>query len=147
MIHSMEWSEFYNTVSTKEFVPLVLKPTVTKCIHKPVWVEKTTFLPPSTIVRVRLPPWTAKPGILTPLTNKTWLCWCGRNMKKHLKIKRRETHWSVSRKVINSDGSGRNCTRNSGSSPLPLPLWGSALNFASWNFAAAILNSGPILRP
>jgi hypothetical protein len=50
-------------------------------------------------------------------------------------------------KVINSGGSGRNCTRNSGSGPLPLPLWGSALNFASCNFAAAILNSGPILRP
>jgi hypothetical protein len=49
--------------------------------------------------------------------------------------------------VINSGGSGRNYTRNSGSGPLPLPLWGSALNFASCNFAVAILNSGLILRP
>jgi hypothetical protein len=30
---------------------------------------------------------------------------------------------------------------------LPQPLQGSALNFAAWNFAAAILNSGAILRP
>jgi hypothetical protein len=50
-------------------------------------------------------------------------------------------------KVINSGGSGRNYIRNSGSGPLSLPLQGSALNFASCNFAAAILNSGPILRP
>jgi hypothetical protein len=54
---------------------------------------------------------------------------------------------SLTRKVINSGGSGRNCTRNSGSGLLPLPLRGSALNFAPWNFAAAILNSGPILQP
>ena len=45
-------------------------------------------------------------------------------------------------KVINSGGSGRNCGRNSGSIPLPLPLRGSALNFTAWNFAAAILSSG-----
>jgi len=44
-------------------------------------------------------------------------------------------------KVINSGGSDRNCGRNSGSIPLPLPLRGSALNFTAWNFAAAILNS------
>jgi hypothetical protein len=60
---------------------------------------------------------------------------------------RRHQLCRVVTKVINSGGSGRNCTRNSGSGPLPLPLWGSALNFASWNFAAAILNSRPILRP
>jgi hypothetical protein len=35
---------------------------------------------------------------------------------------------------------------NSGQ-PSPQPLQGSALNFATWNFAVAILNSGTILRP
>jgi hypothetical protein len=30
---------------------------------------------------------------------------------------------------------------------LPQPLQGSALNFAVWNFADAILNSGVILQP
>jgi hypothetical protein len=49
----------------------------------------------------------------------------------------------VGSKLINSGGSGG----NSGSSPLPQPLQGSALNFVIWNFAAAILNSGTILRP
>jgi hypothetical protein len=44
--------------------------------------------------------------------------------------------------VINS-GTGRNCGHNN----VPLPLWGSALNFAAWNFAAAIINSGAILWP
>jgi hypothetical protein len=54
---------------------------------------------------------------------------------------------SMCTKVINSGGSGRNCGRNNGSGPLPQLLQGSALNFAVWNFAAAILNSGAILRP
>jgi hypothetical protein len=49
--------------------------------------------------------------------------------------------------VINSGSSSRNCGHNSGSGPLPLPLWGSVLNFVTWNFAAAIMNSRMILRP
>lgn len=42
-------------------------------------------------------------------------------------------------KVINSGGSGR----NSGSGPLPLPLWGSGMDVAPYNIAAAIAGSGP----
>lgn len=46
-------------------------------------------------------------------------------------------------KVINSGGSGRYSGRNSGSGPLPLPLWGSGMDVAPYNIAAAIAGSGP----
>jgi hypothetical protein len=67
--------------------------------------------------------------------------------RKELITDSMSTFHTLLSKVINSSGSGRNSTRNSGSGLLPLPLRGSALNFASSNFTAAILNSGPILRP